>query len=44
MAFRSSPDYDDNDGWPDANFVFDNPNFAQLDDPILICKICRKVG
>ena len=44
MASRSGDDYDDNDGWPDTDFVFDNPNFEHVDDPILICKICKKVG
>ena len=47
MASRSSgdfADYDDNDGWPDVNFVFDNPSFADVDEPVLICKICKKVN
>ena len=29
---------------PDADFVFDNPSFAEVDKPVLICEICHRAA
>ena len=29
---------------PDADFVFDNPSFAEVDKPVLICDICHRAA
>ena len=29
---------------PDADFVSDNPSFAEVDKPVLICEICHRAA